>query len=85
VNVIYLPTSAYELTGDMRYLVLADTMGQMFLRLFFDGGNPFSGASSVHDHYQAITGADTLMTALLKLSRLHGKSDNRPFLLWCDR
>ncbi|MEK7750840.1 MAG: hypothetical protein AAB654_02915 [Acidobacteriota bacterium] len=57
---------AWRLTGDAKYLQRADTLGRLAAELFFADG-PLPRASTRHDHYEAITRADTLAMELLNL------------------
>ena len=66
-NAINLMVEAYELTGEARYLKRADVFAEQARQLFFDGDSALPKASSQHGHYEAITRADSLMMALLKL------------------
>jgi len=66
-KVILLMLGAHELTGEARYLQRADALAQQALTLFMDDSCPLPRATHQHDHYEAITEADTLMMALLRL------------------
>ena len=59
--------AAYELTGQQEYIERADYFGRQAVEIFMDENSPLPKASSEHDHYEAITGGDDLMMALLKL------------------
>jgi hypothetical protein len=84
-DVIYLLLAAYEISQEIQYLRRADDLAQTSLHLFFDQDNPLPKASSHHDHYEAITRADTLMMAMLKLWAIHYHTSFSASLLWCDR
>lgn len=66
-DVILLLVGVFELTDDTVYLDRADALARQALALFFDAASPLPRATSAHDHYEAITRADTLMMALLDL------------------
>lgn len=66
-KVVRLLLNAHELSGDARYLVRADELGREAIGLFLPDGSPLPKATHRHDHYEAITGADTLMASLLSL------------------
>ncbi len=58
--------AAYELTDNEVYLQRAHYFGQKALELFFDD-KPLPKATSQHNHYEAITGADALALQMLLL------------------
>jgi rhamnogalacturonyl hydrolase YesR len=66
-NVLLLLLYAHELSGAKRYLDGAERLAAEAIELFLDDGCPLPRASHVHGHYEAVTGADTLMMALLEL------------------
>jgi len=66
-KVILLMLGAHDLTGEARYLQRADALARQSLTLFLDDRCPLPKATHQHDHYEAITEADTLMMALLRL------------------
>ena len=74
-DVLWLLVACHELTGDAKYLDRADHVAGVARTMLFDDSSPLPKASSRHGHYEAITRADTLMMALLKLwavrSRAH--------------
>ena len=59
--------AAYELTDQQKYIERAEYFGRQAVDIFMDTDSPLPKASSEHDHYEAITGGDDLMMALLKL------------------
>jgi hypothetical protein len=59
--------AAYELTGQKQYIERADYFARRAVEIFMDENWPLPKASSEHDHYEAITGGDDLMMALLRL------------------
>ncbi|MHC4572835.1 MAG: hypothetical protein ACYS76_01670 [Planctomycetota bacterium] len=59
--------AAYELTGEQKYIERADYFGRQTVEIFMDEDSPLPKASSAHNHYEAVTGGDNLMMALLKL------------------
>ncbi|MFH1741331.1 MAG: hypothetical protein ABIH23_20190 [bacterium] len=66
-DVILLMLGAHTITGERKYLDRADHFAQQAIELFLPDGSPLPKATSKHDHYEAITRADTMMMALLKL------------------
>ncbi|MCX7886303.1 MAG: hypothetical protein N3B01_03470, partial [Verrucomicrobiae bacterium] len=58
--------SAHRLTGDPVYLDRADVFAKTAIDVFWKD-SPLPRASSKHDHYEAITRADTLAMVLLDL------------------
>lgn len=81
---IYLMLAARELTGEQKYLSRADHFARRAVGLFSDDSSPLPKASSKHTHYEAITRADTLMMALLKLWQVRNKPDARIELVYND-
>ena len=53
--------------------------------MFFDASCPLPRASTKYDHYEALTGADTLMMSLLKLWIAQNRPDANVRLIWNDR
>ncbi len=66
-KVILLMLNARELTGEKRYLDRADHFAREALKLFTGDGCPLPKATHMYDHYEAVTGADMLMMALMQL------------------
>ncbi len=66
-NVIQLLLDAHELTAEKAYLARAEALAAEAVQVFTGDGCPLPKASHLHDHYEAVTGADTLMMALLNL------------------
>jgi hypothetical protein len=83
-DAITLLTRAYRTTNDKKYLKRADQLADRAVTVFFDAG-PLPRASSRHDHYEAITRADTLAMALLDLWAIHNKPGIDLGLIWSDR
>jgi len=84
-SVIYLMLGAYELTGEKRYLERADHFAQRAVELFFDDSSALPKATSKHDHYEAVTGGDTLMMSLLKLWATKNRPELKLRLDYSDR
>lgn len=84
-DVIFLLLDAHELSGDPRFLARAKTMAAKSIEIFFDASSPLPKASSHHDHYEAITRADTLAMALLRVALVDGKPRPTVRLVWNDR
>jgi hypothetical protein len=84
-NVVLLMLAAHELTGGQEYLAAAHASAQKGVELFFSDGCPLPKASHVHEHYEAVTNADTLMMALLRLWQVEKKPGLRVELVFTDR
>jgi len=76
---------AHRLTGQQKYLDRADYLAGKAVATFFTEGCPLPKASSRHDHYEAITRADTLMMELLELWTLRNKPGLDLELIWSER
>jgi hypothetical protein len=83
--VIHLMLNAHELTGSDEYMAAADRFAGEAIGLFLGDGCPLPKASHAHDHYEAVTNADTLMMALLRLWQVHNRPDEELVLVECDR
>jgi len=84
-HVIYLMLAAHELTGRKEYVDRADYFARRAIQLFFDDTSPLPKATSKHDHYEAVTGADTLMMALLRLWAVKNRPELELRLVYSDR
>ena len=84
-QIIYLMLGAYELTGYKWYLNRADDYAQRAIELFITDDSPLPKSTSKHTHYEAVTGSDTLMMALLKLWATKNRPDLKLRLVYCDR
>jgi len=84
-DVIFLLLTAHDLTGESKYLERADYFAQRAVGMFLDGGSALPRASTRSEHYEAITRADTLMMALLKLWERHNKPAMHLGLVYNDR
>jgi hypothetical protein len=84
-DVIHLLLNAHELTGDQMYLDRAHHFAGMALQMFFDDSSPLPKASSKHWHYEAITRADNLMMALLRLYLIANQMDIQSRLIYLER
>lgn len=90
-DVIEVLLAAHGLSDDKKYLARADYFAQLAVLTFFsrnqrhDADSPLPRATSKHDHYEAITRADTLMKALLKLWIAQNKPELRVDLTYFDR
>ena len=76
---------AHEITGEKRYLDRADYFAQRAIKLFLTDDSSLPKATSKHNHYEAVTGSDTLMMALLKLWVAKNRPDMKHRLIYCDR
>jgi len=84
-DAIWLLINDAEITGEPRFLERAELLAAQAAGLFFDPSSPLPRASSQHDHYEAITRADTLMMAMLKLWQKRNKPELTLNLIYCDR
>jgi DUF1680 family protein len=84
-HVILAMLDAYELTSDRKYLAAADRFASQSFELLMDDESPVPKASSKHQHYEAITLADTLMLAFLKLWCVREKPQVAARLVPTDR
>jgi len=75
---------AWRLTGDRKYLNRAGEFGAQAVQLFFDN-SALPRASTKHDHYEAITRADTLAMELLDLWAAQNKPRLDLGLMWPER
>ena len=66
-EVIMLMLDAHQLTGNSAYRDRAEFFGTMAVSTFFDGTSGLPRASSLHGHYETITGGDDLGYVLLRL------------------
>ena len=83
-DVIFLMIAAGELTGEAGYLDRADHFARMAMRLFL-ADSPLPRASTRNGHYEAITRADTLMMALLKLWQVRTRPRLKLNMVYSDR
>jgi hypothetical protein len=84
-NVILHMVAAYEITNDKKYLDRADVFAAIAIDNFLTEDSALPRASSQHNHYEAITGGDTMMMALLKLWQVRNKPDLSIDLIHTDR
>lgn len=84
-NAISLLIKAYKLTGNKKYIEQADYFAEQALKIFFDDSSPLPKASTIHDHYEAITCSDTLMMALLELYIARNLPEKKFRLIYTDR
>ncbi len=83
-QVIKLMLNAYTLTGDKRYLNRADHFARWSIETFV-GDASLPRASHRHDHYEAVTGGDALMMAILELWTVKAGRAGEVDLIWVDR
>ena len=83
-ELISLNVAAFHLTNGQKYLSRANTLADESLNLFWNDG-PLPRASSRHDHYEAITRADTLALALVELWAACQTPPRQFALRWADR
>ena len=84
-HVILNLLAAYDTSGESHYLARADHFAQQAVATFLPSGSPLPRASSKHEHYEAMTRADTLMMALLKLWEVQSKHPSPLPLVFSDR
>ncbi len=84
-HVIGLLVASAEISGDKKYLDRADHFARLAMAAFFDDTSPLPKASSKHDHYEAITRADTLMMSLLMLWKARHCPEAQWSLAFTDR
>ena len=84
-RIIYLLAGLYELSGEERYLRRAEYYADRAVKLFLDDSSPLPKATSKHNHYEAVTGSDTLMMALLKLWTAKNRTGKNLQLIYSDR
>ena len=84
-HVLLLEIAAAEMTGADRYRTRAHDLADFALETFWTGDNPLPRASSHHSHYEAITRADTLVMALLRLWEEEQDRDRSLSLRFTDR
>ncbi len=80
---ISLLVRVHRMTGEQVYLDRADVLARQAIEMFWQD-LPLPRASSQHDHYEAITGADNLVVSLLELWSTHTQPDPLEFA-WVDR
>jgi len=83
-KVVWLLVGVHEITEDQRYLNRADHFADQSMKLFLDDC-PLPKASHTHNHYEAISGADTLIMALLRLWAVRQEPAKRLDLVYTDR
>jgi len=84
-DAVMLLTEVYRETGEKRYLDRAERLAARSVATFFPDGSPLPKASSLHDHYEAITRGDTLVMALLNLWAAKTRPDLDLGLTWSER
>ncbi len=84
-HVVLHMLAAYEITGEEKYLTRADYFARLAVSSFLSDASPLPRASSRHDHYEAITRADTMMMAFLKIWAIQNKRELKSNLIFNDR
>lgn len=74
-SVIGVMRKAYKLTGERRFLEKAVEYAELSVNALMDPNSPLPKASNQNDHYEAITGANGFMSALLGLWKDLNKID----------
>jgi hypothetical protein len=83
-DVVMLMTTAYELSGDRKYLERADYIARLGMDNFLDV-SLLPRVAVGFEHYEAITRSDTMMMALLKLWQMENKPETKLRLIYTDR
>jgi len=83
-DAIALLLAAHRLTRQNQYIDRADAFAKRSIQVFFSG-SPLPRASSKHDHYEAITRADTLAIKLLTLWAARNKPEVDLATVYSDR
>ena len=81
---IKLMLNAYSVSGDRRYLSRAEHFGQVAVETFI-GDAKLPRATHRSDHYEAATGGDAMMMALLELWAVRNGRAREVRLIWVDR
>ena len=81
---IKLMLNAHALGGDRRYLDRAEHFGAMAKETFIGDGK-LPRATHRNDHYEAATGGDAMMMALLELWAIRNGRREEVSLVWSDR
>jgi len=84
-SAVFHMLAAHELSGDKSFLERADYFARLAVGSFLDADSPLPRASSQHQHYEAITGADMLMMALLKVWQVKNRPELDLGLVYSDR
>lgn len=84
-DAVMLLTEVHRETGEKKYLDRADQLATKSVAMFFPDDSPLPKASSLHDHYEAITRADTLVMALLNLWAAKTEPELDLHLTWSER
>lgn len=84
-DVVWHLLGAYELTQDAQYLARAEFFARKAVSLFWPDASPLPRATNQHDHYEAVTRADTLAMALLQLWCVQNRPDISLSLIYSDR
>ncbi|NJK92704.1 MAG: hypothetical protein HC904_13285 [Blastochloris sp.] len=74
---IALMLAAWEITSEEKYLQRADYFGRRAVRIFFTKESPLPKVTSIHDHYETITGGDDLMLVFHELGRALSKTEHK--------
>jgi len=84
-HVVLHMLATHEITGETKYLNRADYFARLAVSSFLSDASPLPMASSRHDHYEAITRADTMMMAFLKLWVVQHRHELNSKLIFNDR
>lgn len=82
---IWLMLNAHDITRDNRFLEKAEEFASLGYELFLDDTSPLPKATTKFDHYEAVTGADSLMMALLELWARKNQINKDLELTWTSR
>lgn len=83
-QVILLLVDSYRLFGDEIYLERAHHFANRAVEMFFENNNALPKASTKHDHYEAVTMADTMLMSFLKLFSIVNNVDINDCLIYSD-
>lgn len=83
-HVVHHLVNVYGITGDKKYLAKARELANIAIWEFIPSNSPLPKASTGSDHYEAITGADSLIMTLLLLDNAD-KPEIRNMLVFSDR
>jgi hypothetical protein len=83
-DAVDLLVEVYGITKEEAFLKRAEALSAMAVAVFFEG-SPLPKASSLHDHYEAITRGDSLAMVLLKTWLARHPQGDAVQLVWNDR
>ena len=84
-SMIWLMLNAYELTANRQYMDRARDFARQAVQLFLGDGSPLPKANTKYSHYEAVTGGDRLVMALLRLWLVENRPDAAVSLTYTGR